>query len=148
MNSTPNIRQKRLILWRCFFTSGKKYTLELKIQVIEYCLENGSIKAISERFKIITSCIQKRPNRYEKHGYKSLEQKNGAYTGKFKKIERLSSKKRRTRPKDKTIVITELRQKYELMTLLELAKMARSTYYYHLKQIEKPDKYEEIQKSI
>lgn len=44
--------------------------------------------------------------------------------------------------------MTELRQKYSLTALLALAKLPRSTYYYHLKQVNKPDKYREIKEQI
>ena len=44
--------------------------------------------------------------------------------------------------------MTELRQKYTLTALLALAKLPRSTYYYHLKQVNKPDKYREIKEQI
>lgn len=44
--------------------------------------------------------------------------------------------------------MTELRQKYTLTALLALAKLPRSTYYYHLKQVNKPDKYSEIKEQI
>ena len=46
------------------------------------------------------------------------------------------------------MVVTELRQKYKLTALLELAGMPRSTYYYYLKQLNKEDKYREIKEQI
>jgi putative transposase len=42
----------------------------------------------------------------------------------------------------------ELRQKYKLTALLELEQMPRSTYYYHVKQMQKPDKYAAIKEDI
>ena len=42
----------------------------------------------------------------------------------------------------------ELRQKYKLTALLELAEMPRSTYYYHVKQMQKPDKYAAVKGDI
>ena len=42
----------------------------------------------------------------------------------------------------------ELRQKYKLTALLELAEMPRSTYYYHVKQMQKPDKYAVVKEHI
>ena len=42
----------------------------------------------------------------------------------------------------------ELRQKYKLTALLELAEMPRSTCYYHVKQMQKPDKYAAIKENI
>jgi putative transposase len=38
----------------------------------------------------------------------------------------------------------ELRHKFDLELLLDLTKMARSSFYYHRKQITLPDKYQEI----
>lgn len=40
------------------------------------------------------------------------------------------------------IVIHELRQQFKLDSLLKLAKIKRSTFYYFLKSIRRPDKYE------
>jgi putative transposase len=46
------------------------------------------------------------------------------------------------------IAITELRREFKLMELLEFAKIAKSTYYYHLKRLDAVDKYAEIKKEI
>ena len=46
------------------------------------------------------------------------------------------------------MVVTELRQKYKLTSLLKLANMPRSTYYYWLKALKKEDKYKEIKEEI
>ena len=46
------------------------------------------------------------------------------------------------------MVVTELRQKYKLTSLLKLANMPRSTYYYWLKTIKKEDKYKDIKEEI
>ncbi len=42
---------------------------------------------------------------------------------------------------DKVAVITELRQKYKLTALLEVAELPRSTYYYYISKAKEPDKY-------
>lgn len=42
----------------------------------------------------------------------------------------------------------ELRPKYDLAILLDCMNMARSTFYYYAKQLERPDKYGEIKKLI
>ena len=46
------------------------------------------------------------------------------------------------------MVVTELRQKYNLTSLLKLANMPRSTYYYWLKVLKKEDKYKELKDEI
>ena len=38
-------------------------------------------------------------------------------------------------------MITKLRQEFKLDLLLDIARLARATYYYHLKRISQPDKY-------
>lgn len=45
-------------------------------------------------------------------------------------------------------VIDELRQEYPLDELLHIAKIPRSTFYYHLKALRAPDKYGEIKQRI
>ncbi|MDI6051372.1 IS3 family transposase [Flavobacterium sp. XS2P24] len=42
----------------------------------------------------------------------------------------------------------ELRHRFDLELLLDLTNMARSSFYYHQKQSELPDKYKEIKESI
>ena len=49
---------------------------------------------------------------------------------------------------DKVAVITELRHKYKLTALINIAKMPRSRYYYYLKKMQKPDKYAEKKEQI
>ena len=58
----------------------------------------------------------------------------------LKKIGCLSSRAGRARECEKAKIVNELRQKYPLKDLLKLSGIARSTYYYHIKQQDK-DKY-------
>ncbi|EPG3057438.1 IS3 family transposase, partial [Klebsiella pneumoniae] len=59
-----------------------------------------------------------------------------------KKAESLSSVRDRVR------IIDELRQHYPFDQLLQIAQIPRSTFYYHLKALKSPDKYEEIKSRI
>ena len=52
------------------------------------------------------------------------------------------------RVNDNIQVIDELRRKYPLKELLKLAKIARSTFYYHLNKSKLPDKYAKIKDEI
>ncbi len=45
-------------------------------------------------------------------------------------------------------VLNELRQFYPLDELLRAAEIPRSTFYYHLKALSKPDKYAGVKKRI
>jgi len=42
----------------------------------------------------------------------------------------------------------KLRQKHKLEILLSVAQLARATFYYHLKQMKKPDKYTQAKEEI
>ncbi|STI52939.1 IS150 protein InsAB [Escherichia coli] len=60
----------------------------------------------------------------------------------LKKPESLSSSH------EKVKVLNELRQFYPLDELLRAAEIPRSTFYYHLKALSKPDKYADVKKRI
>ncbi len=45
--------------------------------------------------------------------------------------------------KERVRAVYELRQKHPLADLLAAARIARSTYYYTLKQLDRPDAYKE-----
>ena len=51
-------------------------------------------------------------------------------------------------PKQKAQVVQELRQKYPLKPLLQLAGLPRSTFYYYLHQSQKPEKYHIVKEKI
>ncbi|WP_411865386.1 IS3 family transposase [Streptococcus mitis] len=52
------------------------------------------------------------------------------------------------RERRKTEIVQELMTEFSLDILLKAIKLARSTYYYHLKQLEKPDKDQELKAEI
>ena len=45
-------------------------------------------------------------------------------------------------------MIWELRHEFKVSLLLDVAKLARSTYYYHTKRRQEPDKYSKIKEQI
>lgn len=45
-------------------------------------------------------------------------------------------------------MVNELRQEFKVTTLLEVSGLSRSTYYYHITNKEKPDKYRYIKDKI
>ena len=55
---------------------------------------------------------------------------------------------RRVTPAQKTLVVQKLRQKYSLNLLLSIAQLPRATFYYHLKQMQKEDKYVSVKEEI
>ena len=48
----------------------------------------------------------------------------------------------------KTLVVQKLRQKHALNILLSIAQLPRATFYYHLKQMQKADKYASVKEEI
>ncbi|MGG0238484.1 IS3 family transposase [Bacillus rhizoplanae] len=62
----------------------------------------------------------------------------------FKKVECLSSKQGKITKQDKSQVIYELRNEFPVKALLKLAEIPRSTYYYWVKNFNRPDKDEEL----
>ena len=55
---------------------------------------------------------------------------------------------RRATPAQKTLVVQKLRQKHALSILLSIAQLPRATFYYHLKQMQKEDKYASVKEEI
>ncbi|UOX95968.1 IS3 family transposase [Bacillus cereus] len=66
----------------------------------------------------------------------------------FKKVECLSSKEENITDQDKAQLIYELRHKYKVVDLVKVANIARSTYYYWMKQAKRPDKYKKVKELI
>ncbi|MDG8961496.1 IS3 family transposase, partial [Streptococcus pneumoniae] len=52
------------------------------------------------------------------------------------------------RERRKTEIVQELMTEFSLDLLLKAIKLARWTYYYHLKQLDKPDKNQELKAEI
>ncbi|WP_139365065.1 IS3 family transposase [Litchfieldia alkalitelluris] len=65
----------------------------------------------------------------------------------LKKPTSLNSGKELTE-KEKAQVIYELRREFKVIDLIKFAEMPRSTYYYWVKQMDKPDKYSEMKEVI
>ena len=51
-------------------------------------------------------------------------------------------------PAQKTQVVQKLRQRHSLDILLSIAQLPRATFYYHLKQMQKEDKYASVKEEI
>ncbi|MUT97467.1 MAG: IS3 family transposase [Subdoligranulum sp.] len=55
---------------------------------------------------------------------------------------------RRATPAQKTLVVQKLRQKHSLDILLSIAQLPRATFYYHLKRMNRADKYKAVKAEI
>ncbi|PLT32123.1 IS3 family transposase [Bacillus sp. V5-8f] len=66
----------------------------------------------------------------------------------FKKVECLSSKQGKITKQDKAQVVYELRHEFPVKALINLAAIPRSTYYYWVKNLGRPDPDAELKKLI
>ncbi|WP_342598924.1 IS3 family transposase [Psychrobacillus sp. FSL H8-0483] len=66
----------------------------------------------------------------------------------FKKVESFSSRTRKITNKIKAQVIFELKKHYEVVDLVQVADIPRSTYYYWEKRLNQVDKYETVKEAI
>ena len=101
---------------------NKRYTPEFKKLVVETMMEERlSYCETARRFEV-SSATQVR-------NWKRIYLSEGS--------EALAIERRQ----HKTLVVQKLRQKYSLNLLLSIAQLPRATFYYHLKQMRKTDKY-------
>ncbi|ETD93298.1 IS3 family transposase [Streptococcus pseudopneumoniae] len=91
---------------------------------------------------------------YKKNGYTIVEKtrervpESGECHPKKVKRTLIEGGKRERRERRKTEIVQELMTEFSLDLLLKAIKLARSTYYYHLKQLDKPDKDQELKAEI
>ncbi|MGG3522032.1 IS3 family transposase [Bacillus pseudomycoides] len=66
----------------------------------------------------------------------------------LKKLPCLNSRKGKITEKDKAKIIYELRHEFKVIDLIKVADIPRSTYYYWVKRMNRPDKYSEVKEMI
>ncbi|CJD12417.1 transposase InsK for insertion sequence [Streptococcus pneumoniae] len=130
-----------------FVKKGKNryYSPDLKQEMINKVLHEGWTKdrvsleyGLPSRTILLNWLAQ-----YRKNGYTIVEKTRGRVpeSGEChpKKVKRtpIEGGKRERR---KTEIVQELMTEFSLVLLLKAIKLARSTYYYHLKQLDKTDK--------
>ncbi|CIS08930.1 IS3-Spn1%2C transposase [Streptococcus pneumoniae] len=138
-----------------FVKKGKNryYSPDLKQEMINKVLHEGWTKdrvsleyGLPSRTILLNWLAQ-----YRKNGYTIVEKTRGRVpeSGEChpKKVKRtpIEGGKRERR---KTEIVQELMTEFSLALLLKVIKLARWTYYYHLKQLDKPDKDQELKAEI
>ncbi|VTD25237.1 IS3-Spn1, transposase [Streptococcus pneumoniae] len=138
-----------------FVKKGKNryYSPDLKQEMIHKVLHEGWTKdrvsleyGLPSRTILLNWLAQ-----YRKNGYTIVEKTRGRVpeSGEChpKKVKRtpIEGGKRERR---KTEIVQELMTEFSLDLLLKAIKLARWTYYYHLKQLDKPDKDQELKAEI
>ncbi|BDP51603.1 hypothetical protein EfmJHP10_30390 (plasmid) [Enterococcus faecium] len=66
----------------------------------------------------------------------------------LKKVRNLDSRTRFEQEEIKVKTILQLKKEFKLNLLLSIAQLAKSTYYYWVKKLDKPDKYSKIKQEI
>ncbi|KAA9012901.1 IS3 family transposase [Niallia endozanthoxylica] len=66
----------------------------------------------------------------------------------FKKVTGLNSEQEKITEQEKSLAIYELRHEYKVIDLVKMAGIPRSTYYHWIKQMNRPDKYNEEKEAI
>ena len=154
---------------------NKRYTPEFKKLVIETMQEEKlSYSETSRRFEVNSRDRIKSWERiYLEEGPEgfAVERRGRGSTGRPKKLpkdveEDLLAEVQRLRAENdylknlqalvlederrqhKTLVVQKLRQKHALSILLSIAQLPRATFYYHLKQMQKEDKYASVKEEI
>ncbi|HGK2260393.1 TPA: IS3 family transposase [Streptococcus pneumoniae] len=138
-----------------FVKKGKNryYSPDLKQEMINKVLHEGWTKdrvsleyGLPSRTILLNWLAQ-----YRKNGYTIVEKPRGrvpesgeCHPKKVKRIPIEGGKRERR----KTEIVQELMTEFSLDILLKAIKLARSTYYYHLKQLDKPDKDQELKAEI
>ncbi|VQK62364.1 IS3-Spn1, transposase [Streptococcus pneumoniae] len=138
-----------------FVKKGKNryYSPDLKQEMIHKVLHEGWTKdrvsleyGLPSRTILLNWLAQ-----YRKNGYTIVEKtrervpESGECHPKKVKRTPIEGGKREIR---KTEIVQELMTEFSLDILLEAIKLARWTYYYHLKQLDKPDKDQELKAEI
>ena len=113
-----------------------KLTYDDKVQIYELRKQGYSLEKLSNKFGINNSNIRYMIKLIDRYGIEFV-----------KKVKRtpIEGGKRERR---KTEIVQELMTEFSLDILLKAIKLARSTYYYHLKQLDKPDKDQELKAEI
>ena len=113
-----------------------KLTYDDKVQIYELRKQGYSLEKLSNKFGINNSNIRYMIKLIDRYGIEFV-----------KKVKRtpIEGGKRERR---KTEIVQELITEFSLDILLKAIKLARSTYYYHLKQLDKPDKDQELKAKI
>ncbi|XTS86821.1 IS3 family transposase [Enterococcus faecium] len=146
----------------------RKYTFVFKKKVVSDYLNNeGGYKYLAHKYQINRTLVRHWVRIYNYHGWEGLVGGGKSYTTKFKldvieymetnglSIQETAKKfnigSNRTlskwiRIKVKTIL--QLKKEFKLNLLLSIAQLAKSTYYYWVKKLDKPDKYSKIKQEI
>ena len=124
-----------------------KLSYEYIVQIYELRKLGQRFKQLSKRFDLDVSGLRYMMKLIDRYGIKIVKKgKNCYYSPELKK--EMIDKVLLEGGKRKTEIVQELMTEFSLDILLKAIKLARSTYYYHLKQLDKPDKDQELKAEI
>ena len=148
LNCTPKVGQKKSNFWGVFIM---KLTYDDKVQIYELRKQGYSLEKLSNKFGINNSNLRYMIKLIDRYGIEFVKKgKNRYYSPELKQeiINKVLLEGRSLRARKAETVREMVSGGFRLDLLLETAHLARSTYYYHLKQLDQPDKNQELKAEI
>ena len=148
LNCTPKVGQKKSNFWGVFIM---KLTYDDKVQIYELRKQGYSLEKLSNKFGINNSNIRYMIKLIDRYGIEFVKKgKNRYYSPELKQeiIDKVLLEGRSLTVRKAETVREMVSGGFRLDLLLETARLAHSTYYYHLKQLDGVDKDQELKTEI
>ena len=148
LNCTPKVGQKKSNFWSVFIM---KLTYDDKVQIYELRKQGYSLEKLSNKFGINNSNIRYMIKLIDRYGIEFVKKgKNRYYSPELKQeiIDKVLLEGRSLTVRKAETVREMVSGGFRLDLLLETARLAHSTYYYHLKQLDGVDKDQELKTEI
>ena len=148
LNCTPKVGQKKSNFWGVFIM---KLTYDDKVQIYELRKQGYSLEKLSNKFGINNSNIRYMIKLIDRYGIEFVKKgKNSYYSPELKQeiIDKVLLEGRSLTVRKAETVREMVSGGFRLDLLLETARLAHSTYYYHLKQLDGVDKDQELKTEI
>ena len=148
LNCTPKVGQKKSNFWDVFIM---KLTYDDKVQIYELRKQGYSLEKLSNKFGINNSNIRYMIKLIDRYGIEFVKKgKNRYYSPELKQeiIDKVLLEGRSLRARKAETVREMVSGGFRLDLLLETARLAHSTYYYQLKELDGLDKDKDLKTEI
>ena len=148
LNCTPKVGQKKSNFWGVFIM---KLTYDDKVQIYELRKQGYSLEKLSNKFGINNSNLRYMIKLIDRYGIEFVKKgKNRYYSPELKQeiIDKVLLEGRSLRARKAETVREMVSGGFRLDLLLETARLAHSTYYYQLKELDGLDKDKDLKTEI